>query len=103
MYDVIFRLEIPAKARREIAHPPITFDQMLAVASAIVGPDFILAAWCLGHESVGRLQNDLPFLLELFLAGLDHLVVRGFLDPVLDQVLADVLFVFDAGRTMAGR
>jgi hypothetical protein len=33
--DVIFRLEIPAKARREIAHPPIAFDQMLALPSAV--------------------------------------------------------------------
>ena len=54
LHDVIFRLEIPAKTRREIPDTPIALDQMLA----LVGADIVLAAWSLGHKSVRRLQNS---------------------------------------------
>ena len=62
-----------------------------------------MAARCLGHEGLGRFQNGSAFLLELFSASLHHLVVDRFLDPVLDKVFSNILFVFHARRAVSGR
>ena len=65
--------------------------------------DFVMTTRCLGREGLGRIQDRSAFLIQRFLVRLDHLVVGRFLDPVLDEVLADVLLVFHSGRPMAGR
>ncbi len=104
--DAIFRLEIAAKARREIAHCPVTFEQLFRERTRIDLPsgNFVGAARRLGHKGLGRFQNGLTaFLFELFLARLDHLVVGGFLDSILDKMLAHIFIVLDSRGAVAGR
>ncbi len=102
--DVIFRFETPAKMRAEIAHLPELFNQALGAAARRSGrrARFALSGHHLGHEGIRRLQES-ALLRELFLAGFEHLVVRGFLNSVGHELLAQILFVFHARRAMAGR
>ena len=105
MDDAIFRLKIAAKARREIPHRAVTLEQLFGKRRRISLPSatFARAARRLGHEDLGRFQNrSAAFLFELFLARLDHLVVRRLLDPILHKVLADIFLVFDSRGAMSG-
>jgi len=103
LHHVIFRLKIAAETRREIADTPVTLDQLLTTpAGNALGTDFVMAARCLGHECVGRLQNGSAFLLQLFPARLDHLVVRRLLKTVRHQLLSEIFFVLDPRRAVPG-
>jgi hypothetical protein len=104
--DAIFGLKIAAKACAEIAHRPVTFQQVFGERTRISlpGANFVRVARRLGHEGLGRFQNgSAAFLFELFLARLDHLVVCRLLDPILHKVLADIFLVFDSRGAMSGR
>ena len=102
--DAIFGLKIAAKARAEIAHRPVTLQQLFGERTRISLPraNFARAARRLGHEGLGRFQKRSAFLFELFLPRHYHLVVRRLLDPILDKVLADIFLVFDSRGAMSG-
>lgn len=102
MDDVIFGLESPAKARAEIANPAIAFDQGLRARGPAWGTDSVMAPRCLGHEGLGRFQNKSAFLREFFLPRFDHLIMRGLLDPIGHELLAQVLVIFDPRGAMPG-
>ena len=101
--NTIFRFEIAAKARREITDCSVAFEQLLRAGARTSLPraNFAGPARCLGHEGLGRFQTKSTFLVELFFARLDHLVVGRFLDSVLNEVLAEILFVLDSRRAMS--
>ena len=96
LHHAVFRFEIASKAGCECAHLSVLLEQPLPSPVRFARSlDFVAAARRLGHESLGRFQDDLAFLFQLFLAGLDHLIVLRFLDAFFDKLLADALFVFD--------
>ena len=64
--------------------------------------DFAAAAGRLGHESLGRFQDNSAFLFQLFPASRDHLIVLRFLDALFDKLLANILFVFAARGAVTG-
>jgi len=87
----------------EIAHSPECFNQALGTAERRLGcrARFAWSGHHLRHEAIGRLQES-ALLRELFFAGFEHLVVRGFLNPVGHELFAQILFVFDPRRAVAG-
>jgi hypothetical protein len=101
----VFRDQVAAKTGREISDRPVTLEQLFGMRPRIRRPrlDFRAAARRLGHESLGGFQGELAFLFQLFLAGLDHLVVHRFLHPVLDKLLTEVLVLLYPRSAMSGR
>ena len=103
LHDVIFRFEVPAKMGAEIAHLSKLRDQTLTGRAGRSDAAFSGAARCLGHQGFGLVQNRSALLLEFFPAGLHHLVVGSFFDPVRDELFAEIFLVLDPRRAMTGR
>jgi len=104
LHDVIFRLQTLAQPRAEIAYLAEARDQTLGTRGCrrVEVADLSVTAHFPGHKGVCLFQES-AFLLEFFFARFEHLIVRGLLDSVGDKMLAEVLLVFHAGRTMPGR
>lgn len=90
--------------RAEIADSPEFFNQALGPMGRRCGrrADRALPGRFLGHEGIRRFQES-ALLCELFFARFEHLVVRGFLNSVGHELLAQILLLFHARRAMAGR
>jgi hypothetical protein len=103
LHHAIFRFEITAKADRECAYLSILREQSLPSSVRLtVAREFAAAARRLRHESLGLFQDNSAFLFELFLAGLDHLIVLRFLEALFDELLANALFIVDPVRAVTG-
>ena len=104
LHDVIFRLQTPAQTRAEIADLAESLDQTPGTRGRRRPEiaDLSMTAHRPGHEGVCLFQES-AFLLELLFPGFEHLIVRGFFDPVGDKMFAEVLLIFHARRTVPGR